>query len=326
MIAPPRPVSPNFRLVRSHPRAVRLLAWLASVFVFSVAPLRAQAEVRELRDVEYLEPGRTEKLDLYLPASPASKPRPGVVWIHGGGWAGGDKRDGREIAVSRELARAGYVVASINYRLSTPEQPSWPQVLLDCKNAVRFLRARAAEHRVDPGRIAVMGGSAGGHLALMVAFTTGHPGLEPEAPYPGVSSRVGAVADFYGITHLPTWQHTDKEGNPRGGLVDRSSTRLLGASLADDPELWRLASPVSHVRPGIPPVFITHGKKDATVYFGQAVELAEALARENIPHEFVPLESAGHTYNLTTWGKVPLELDLRPPLLAFLDRHLAIAP
>lgn len=278
-------------------------------------------EVKRVDDVPYLEPGRTETLDLYLPAK-SSSPRPAVLWIHGGGWQGGTKRDNREVAVSQALAEEGYVVASIDYALASMERHTWPLALLDCKNGVRFLRANAKKYNIDPKRIAVMGGSAGGHLALMVAFTHGDPALSPQAPYPGIDDSVGAVANFYGITNLLTRQRVTPEGVPTGKPHPGSNLKFTGLKLPEGEAVWRAASPVTHVKAGIPPVFITHGKRDATVDYLQATELAATLQKAGVPHELLLLEEAGHTYTLTHWRKEPLERDLRPPLFDFLKKHL----
>lgn len=278
-------------------------------------------EVKRVDDVPYLEPGRTETLDLYLPAK-SSSPRPAVLWIHGGGWQGGTKRDNREVAVSQALAEEGYVVASIDYALASMERHTWPLALLDCKNGVRFLRANAKKYNIDPKRIAVMGGSAGGHLALMVAFTHGDPALSPQAPHPGIDDSVGAVANFYGITNLLTRQRVTPEGVPTGKPHPGSNLKFTGLKLPEGEAVWRAASPVTHVKAGLPPVFITHGKRDATVDYLQATELAATLQKAGVPHELLLLEEAGHTYTLTHWRKEPLERDLRPPLFDFLKKHL----
>ena len=287
-----------------------------------ISPFATAGEVKRLEDLPYLDKGRTEMLDLYLPQKKTSKPRPGIVWIHGGGWQGGTKRGTREVSVSQALAENGYVVASIDYALATMERPTWPLALLDCKNAVRFLRANAEKYEIDPEHIAVMGGSAGGHLALMVAFTGDDPELSPATPYPGVSDRVSAVANFYGITNLLTRQRVSQDGTPTGKPHPGSSRKFTGLSLPEGEAVWKAASPVYRVKKGVPPVFITHGKRDATVDYPQAQELAAALEKAKIPHELILLENAGHTYTLTHWGKEPLERDLRPPLLDFLKKHL----
>ncbi len=272
-----------------------------------------------LTDVAYLEPGREEKMDIYLPADRAEATRsPAMVIIHGGGWAGGDKAARREYEIGTTLARAGYVAASINYQMTAGKR--WPANLHDCKNAVRFLRAYAPKFGVDPERIGVMGGSAGGHLALMVAYTTGISWLEPARPYPGVSSAVSCVIDMYGITNLLTRRRTDAAGNPIGALV--TSAGLFPQTREQDPERWRLASPVLYVTRSSPPTLILHGLADTTVDHGQATDLAARLRAKGVDHRLVLLKGVGHTFYLRTWRNRPLPVDLEPVVLEFLDRHL----
>lgn len=275
---------------------------------------------RVLADVEFLEPGRTEKLDLYLPYPAPRAPVPAVVWIHGGGWTDGDKARTRERRIGPILAADGYVVASINYRQGPG---AWPRNLLDAKNAVRFLRANAGTYGIDPARIAVMGGSAGGHLALMVGLTAGQEAWEPVAPYPGVSSAVSAIGDFYGVTNLLTRQETDADGKPTGRLrVPKTVPEVFGSDRA----VWADASPVNHVRAGVPPILVVHGKNDATVDFAQAEELVEQLRAHGVPHEFIALDDVGHTFDLQYWEGRPLPRDLSGPVLRFLDLHLRRQP
>ncbi len=282
----------------------------------------AAEKVRVLSDVEFLEAGRVEKLDVYLPvsanAASGGKRAPALVWIHGGGWTGGTKTEQRAKEICTTLAEAGYVAVSIDYKLGNG---AWPQNLHDCKNAVRFLRANADRYGVDPQRIAVAGGSAGGHLALMVAFTTGQAGLEPTAPYPGFTSEVDCVINMYGVTNVLTRQKTTPDGKPTGERTPGSALRIFGAP-DETAAVLRIGSPVTHVRPGSPPVLILHGRADATVDYLQAEELARALEREKVPHELILLDGVGHTFAFQTWGKKKLSRDLRPAVFAFLEKHL----
>lgn len=270
-------------------------------------------------DLDYLDAGRAEKLDLYLPAArPEGTRSPAVVFIHGGGWRGGDKAERRAFNYGTHLARAGYVMISINYWMEAEDL--WPKNLHDCKNAVRWLRVHADRLGVDPERIGVAGGSAGGHLALMVAYTTDVDGLEPAAPYPGVSSRVSCVINLYGITNLLTRQKVDKTGQPTGVL--NSSVLLRAWPRAEHEALWRLASPVWHVKAGTPPTLTLHGLSDATVDYLQAKELAAKLDEHGVENELVLLEGIGHTFDLDTWGRKPLPPEVRTTVMGFLDRHL----
>ena len=273
------------------------------------------------RDVAFLGPGRAEKLDIYFPASPAPGTlSPAVVWIHGGGWKSGDKGEARGTEICTTLARAGYVAISINYKLGPG---AWPTNLLDCKNGVRFLRSHAAEYHVDPARIAVAGGSAGGHLALMVGATPGKAEFEPARPYPDVSSAVRCVIDMYGIVNLSVHGETDARGQPT------ATHKLMNDSLADfgaandEAEVFRVASPINHLAKGAPPVLVLHGNADSTVDFSQSELLVRVLQERGIDHEFVALAGIGHTFDWETWNQQPLPRDLRPVALAFLAKHLA---
>jgi acetyl esterase/lipase len=277
--------------------------------------------VRLIPDVAYLAPGRAEKLDVFLPArAPGDTTlRPAVVYFHGGGWDHGDKATERERNIGNHLSAAGYVFVSANYALGAG---SWPRNLLDCKNAVRYLRAHAAEYGVDPARIAAMGTSAGGHLALMVAYTAGQTALEPAGPYPEISSSVRAVIDLYGITDLLTRQLTRDDGTPTGQPADSHAPAVLGAKRDEDPARWRLASPITHVTAASPPTFIAQGLSDATVDFLQSVELANALRSKGVPHELLLLEGVGHMFHLDRSPTVPLPPHFKPALFAFLAQQL----
>jgi acetyl esterase/lipase len=291
---------------------------LLGVSAIGAEPVFASG-VKITTDVAFLGAGRAEKLDVYLPVPPASgKFSPAVVWIHGGGWAGGTRAEARAKAICTTLAKAGYVALTIDYKLGAG---AWPTNLLDCKNAVRFLRTRAAEWRVDPDRIAVAGGSAGGHLALMVGYTAGLPELEPDAPFPGVSSAVRAVIDMYGISDLRTRRTTTADGVVQENFRSVGPVSVFGS--ADNAAVYGLASPVTHIRAGLPPTLILHGDKDTTVDLRQSQDLAAALAKAGVRHELVVVPGAGHTFDFESWGKKPLSRDLRPVALAFLEKHLA---
>ncbi|MEY4940191.1 MAG: hypothetical protein RIQ93_1926 [Verrucomicrobiota bacterium] len=291
----------------------RLLLGLA--FFLGLATARsADPAPQVMLDLAYLAPDRAEKLDLYLPASrPPGKLSPAVVWIHGGGWTGGTKSEARAKNICGILASAGYVAVSIDYKLG---DGAWPLNLLDCKNAVRFLRANAAKYRLDPNRIAVAGGSAGGHLALMVGLTTTKKLHEPDGPYPGVSNAVRGVINMYGPGDLTIGPET-----PLGKLV--AGDPIRGVFAAGGPAALAAASPVNHVTPNSPPVMILHGRTDTTVEYQQSDQMAAALKAQGVPHEYILLENVGHTFDWTSWSKKPLPRDVRSAALAFLEKHLS---
>ena len=280
---------------------------------------KPQIEVRG--DVPFLEPSRLEKLDLYLPKNrKTGEKSPAILLIHGGGWKEGDKRQPREIEFGTTLAENGYVAASINYALRSAGK--FPLNLQDCKNGIRYLRCHAEELGIDPTRIAVMGGSAGGHLALLVAYTGDNPDLAPTEPYPRVSDKVSCVVDFYGITDIGTRKKTDPNGNPTELRGVESEVQAIFGSKAED---WKKASPVTYVKRHIPPTLILHGKKDTTVDFDQSQELADALKKTGATYEIIWLPSAPHSFSFqyaVPKSKKPLEKSVGPEVLAFLKKHL----
>jgi acetyl esterase/lipase len=290
--------------------------------------------VRLLSDVAYLPADRAEKLDIYLPpersgggadhAAPANL-RAAIVYFHGGGWVRGDKADARERNIGGHLAAAGYVFVSTNYLLGAQ---AWPRNLQDCKNAVRFLRAHAAEYGVDPERIAAMGTSAGGHLALMVAYTgeRGPAEFEPAAPYPKTSSAVCAVIDFYGMTDLLSRRVVEADGTPTGRFMDSHSPEVLGVSRAEGAAVWKNASPVTHVTKTSPPTLIVHGLADPTVDYVQSVQLANVLRAHGVAHELLLLEGIGHQFSFDFWQEQLMPAHVKPAVLAFAAKHLDNAP
>ena len=283
----------------------------------------APAGVTIEQDVSYLAPDRKEKLDLYLPANRDRTTRsPAIVIIHGGGWTGGDKAAGREFNIGSTLAGAGYVCASVNYKLAGDDR--WPMNLFDCKNAVRFLRASADKYNIDADRIGVIGGSAGGHLALMVAYTSDVAQLAPgkkDSPYPGISDRVRCVVDLYGITDPRTRRKTDGKGNPLATPTTQCAL-LPHTTPISHADAWRLAAPVAHVSSTTPPTLIIHGNADTTVDRDQATQLEEKLKAAGVEHQLIRLDGIGHTFDLEKWRGQPLPQDLRPVVVKFFDAHL----
>jgi acetyl esterase/lipase len=290
------------------------LLWISAMC--SLCQITAQsvpAGVVLEKDLTYLAPGREEKLDLYQPAGRAPEVRsPAVVIIHGGGWIQGDKAAEREFITATTLAKAGYVCISIEYWKK--EKGRWPTNLQDCKNAVRWLRVNAARLQIDPEKIGVIGGSAGGHLALMVAYTAGHADLDPGPLYPGVSDQVFACVNMYGISNLLTRQGTDASGKPNGKLSD---TRLLKESRDAAPEKWKAASPVSYIQKSTPPTLTLHGSNDTTVDRDQSAELDRKLIAAGAESKLIMVEGANHAWPLKT-----SKFDYTGEVVGFFDRHL----
>ena len=283
-----------------------LTGWGHAQEVKPAAAPKFPSDVRVKRNVDYLGADRNEKADVYFPLDiPASKHLPAVVIIHGGGWNDGVRDDRREISIGSTLARNGYIAMSIDYLLSHGKYVVWPTNLYDCKNAVRWLRRNADRLHIDPDRIGVIGGSAGGHLASMVALTGLADGLEPAQPYPSISDRVNCCVDMYGIADLTSYE---------------PHAAMLGKKLSEAPELYRMASPVTYVRSNSPPFLILHGTADKTVSPHQSELFAGVLEKAGVEHKLVMIEGAPHSFTLE-----PPQQDLRPLVLDFFDRHLKMS-
>lgn len=224
------------------------------------------------------------QLDLIQLRQPASSPRPVLVFLHGGGWASGNRKWRDPLVIT--LARAGYLAVSVDYRLS--HQAPFPAQIQDCKAAVRWLRAHAAELQLDPDRVVACGVSAGGHLAALLGTSAGVPELEG-SENPGQRSDVQAVIDLYGPTDLSL-----PIGPAAPDAPDSMATRLLGGPPSTRPELARQADPVTWADPGDPPVLILHGDRDVMVPLLHSQRLARALESQKIATRLVVVPGAGH--------------------------------
>ncbi len=257
-------------------------------------------DIRVEQNVAYLPADRSEKADLYFPKEDAIKPRPAVLIIHGGGFVGGQRDAAREINIGSTLARKGYICMSIDYLLSKDNKTIWPQNLYDCKNAVRWLRKNATKLHIDAAHIGVIGGSAGGHLAAMVALTGPDDKLDPPEDN-DISCRVQCAVDMYGTNDLLRWHDVG----------------MLGKKRDEDSEIYKRASPVNYASQDDPPMLLLHGTADTTVNQEHSEWLRAALEKAGVEHELVIIEGAPHTFTLQ-----PKQRDLRPLVVGFFDKHL----
>jgi acetyl esterase/lipase len=283
------------------------------VFPFGLEPSHAQpvpkaTEAEVLANLAFLPEGRTEKLDLYLPKERAKDAKlPLVIFVHGGGWTKGDKKDGRSTNIATVLESEGYAVASINYRLAPEGQGSYhanlqaafPQNLHDVKSAVRFLRRNAALYGIDPDRIGLMGASAGAHLAVLAAYTQPDAQLEPSGDGHGdTPSSVRVVVGLYGVYDWATFQQKFVQTD-------------------EDKELARRASPTTWVDAADPPTFLIHGTKDIYVPHSQTEGLSKVLDEKDVRHKTIVVPGAPHSFDFRL-----KQQDLKAELLPFLAEHL----
>jgi acetyl esterase/lipase len=242
------------------------------------APPSLPEGARTLLNIPYVaNAGERQKLDLYLPAKGTNWPL--VVWVHGGGWMEGSK----EKPPGLGFLRHGFALASINYRLS--QDAIFPAQLIDCKSAIRWLRAHAPENGIDPNHIGVWGASAGGHLVALLG-TTGDVKDFDKGDNSGVSSSVQAVCDWCGPTDFTKDLEADTPDSP--------IVRLLGGSIAKNLDKAQLANPIHYVTKDAPPFLIMHGDKDPVVPLEQSQMLADALQKAGVHVKLHVLPGAGH--------------------------------
>lgn len=302
------------------------LAWLCIVFVGV-----AHAQTPTLADVEYARVNNQPlRLDLYLPTTPASG-RPLVVFVHGGGWNSGNK-DVIQPAMLPLLSN-GIALASINYRLVNTQDANtyggmsavvFPAAAHDVKAAVRFLRANAGTHGLDPTRFALWGSSAGGHLAALSALSTGDVALEGTVGnHVGTSSAVQVCVDAFGPTDIlrmaldasqvgfnpAGW---DAPNTPHANLIGCGAQGMgaIRANMSNPAPPWpqcvaqaNLANPVAQVDAADPPVWIGHANDDFVVPWPQSQRLFDALQGAGVDSAFVRAPSGGHQLQETQYAE-----------------------
>jgi len=263
----------------------------------------AAAEVEFRANLEYGS-GGGKKLSLHL-ARPAqgTGPWPGLVFIHGGGWAGGNKDQLQDVI--RDAARRGFVAVSVGYRLA-PESP-FPAQVEDVKCAVRWLRAHARDLKVDPDRLGAIGFSAGAHLAMMLGVMDAGDGLEGDGGWADQSSKVQAVVSYFGPTDL-LGEYPEVSQN----IVKN----FIGGTKQEKTELYRRASPISYVSTRDAPMLLFQGTDDNLVPYEQAFFMAKALSAVNVPGRVELLLGAKHG-----WGGRDLERTQRETY-EFFTRYL----
>jgi acetyl esterase/lipase len=245
-------------------------------------PFRLPEGVLAEPNLVYASPGgRDLRLDLFLPRE-GRGPFPAVVYIHGGGWKGGNRNAFRRQAA--HMAAKGFAGACIEYRLSG--EAKYPAALQDSRAAVAWMRANAAKYRIDAKRIGAAGGSAGGHLAALL----------------GVLGDVKAVAAFNPAVDLVS---IGKRGPSSAGS---SVAEFLGATYAQKPELWAEASPLTHVDKNSAVFLFLHGNADTTVSYRQSVDMLNKLKAVGVEADLFTAEGAAHGFfNRPPWFEPTLK-------------------
>ena len=284
--------------------AVFSVAVMAAGFISLASPAGAQdsrsqsvvaeviMEVEVRKGVEYVKhDGVSLTGDLYVPK--AAGKYPVVVAVHGGGWQGGNS--GNYTSWGNWLAARGYAVFAINYRLSKPGQPTYPQAVHDLRAAIQFVKAKASDLKVDPERVALIGDSAGGHLVSLVALAGDTPtfaGAYKDDPHASVSTKVKAVVPGYGVFDMVQQFNHDVLHRPQDSIVGK----FLGKTPWEDRKLYFDASPMSYAQNSNrgPSFLITYGTEDDIVDRIQSDNFLIALKQAGFFARTVVMQGIGH--------------------------------
>ena len=229
---------------------------------------------------------KTLLLDVMAPQARGTAPRPALLFVHGGGWQAGNKRDYHELM--RGLAAQGAVGFSVEYRLAPGA--TFPAQVEDVKCAVRWIHAHADEYGIDARRIIAIGGSAGAYLVAMLGTTANQPALEGTGGHAAYSSQIHAMVLHGGVFDL-TQAFTDPAVNPGSR---QNVMALLGAKPTDNPRRYSGASPMHHVAANNAPALFIHGDRDPLVPVGQAVRMHAALQAAGAKSTLVVVKNGGH--------------------------------
>lgn len=246
-------------------------------------------------------PEHTVELYVYVPDAEGTWPC--ILDIHGGGWK--QRQVEADKPMMERLAQRGFVTALVSYRLST--EAKYPAAIDDCKAALRCLRAHAKELKINPERIGCMGGSAGGHLSGLTAMTSGQPEFEGAGPFKDQASTVKAAIVMAATQDLVA-SFTGKK--------NEGAELFFGSTIEEKPDLYKAASPITHVRAGVPPTIFIEGEKDS-LKVGRA-EMMEKLKGLGIETTVHTLKDAPHPF----WMSDPWCAETVEIATVFFKKHL----
>ena len=249
--------------------------------------------IRRIRNIDYVGDGiYRHKLDVLVRRDDPPSGAPVLVFIHGGAWVMGDKRE-QGLAMLHELAQRGWVCVAINYRLSP--KATWPDQIVDCKRALAWVREHVAEFGGDPSFVAVSGGSAGGHLCALVALTPNEPEWQPG--FEDADTSVDACVPFYGVHDVTGDPETSGLHGP--GMVDMLQRRVMKRTVLEDLAAFEQASPDRRITESAPPMFVVQGANDTLVPPQVGRRFAERLrAASREPVAYLELPCAQHAFDI----------------------------
>ncbi len=272
------------------PRSGRDTMWSGARMLYPFP--RPAATMRVHRNLDYAGDGLARhRLDVIVRRDGPAPGAPVVFHIHGGAWVIGDKRE-QGLPLLHELARRGWVAVTINYRLSP--KATWPDHIVDCKQALAWVRERIADYGADPAFVAVTGGSAGGHLAALLALSAGDAEWQPG--FEEADTSVDACVPLYGVYDLTGGSD---DHHYAASIEDLMATKVFKRPFADASDEYRRASPLYRVRPDAPPFFVVHGTNDTLVPVGEARRFVAALRRESqAPVRYAELPGTQHAFDV----------------------------
>ena len=237
---------------------------------------RAPEGVTVVPDVAYREGNDAWKLDLAMPSQRGDRPRPAIVFVHGGGWRSGDKRAGNFIGPAMEFAGKGYVCISVNYRLVN-ENTSITACIEDVKCAVRWLRAHADKYNLDPERVGAYGNSAGAHLVAMLGLCPASAGLEGDGPWQEHSSMVQAVVCSATPTSflIPMSNRARRRRDQQSDGPADAAPRNTSSTMSE--KVRKQISPITYVGAQAPPFLLVHEASDPVVGVYHSENFVKAL-------------------------------------------------
>lgn len=262
-----------------------------------MVPQTVNPNQKEFLDVAYATSSAAQKLDIFLPTT-STAPFPVLMWIHGGGWKGGDKAEFKNTNRFTELRKRNYAIVVINYRLSG--EAKFPAQINDVKAAIRWVKANASTYSMNPDKIGVWGSSAGGHLSALAGVSGNVAELEDLSQGNNTkTSRVQAVVDWYGpidLLKMDEMAIAQGCGSSNHNAADSPESALVGYQITTVPDLVSMVSPLSYITNDDPPFFIEHGLIDCTVAHNQSQLLYDylvpVLGKEKVKLKF--LSDSGH--------------------------------
>jgi acetyl esterase/lipase len=241
--------------------------------------------VTEIKNIEYKRiNGKSLQMDIYQPKG-ITGPVPLLVFIHGGGWRGGDRSD--YLVYLTHFAKLGYVTATISYRFL--KEAPYPACVEDITDAVQFLYKNGQKFKYDPERICLIGGSAGSHLAMLAAYGWKKSALAAESTISQTDKhKIKAVVEIYGPTDF-TSEYA--RNHP-------TITGFIAHSYQEAPQLYVEASPVTYLNKNTPPTLILQGTRDNLVPLSQAELLKHKLDSLGVPNVYCPVPGWPHTLDM----------------------------